>query len=149
MGDDRVVTLQQALGENRQIVDNIDQFRAANFYSVVLSGASNYTSGQAVLSVVASSVVRIRPLDFHLQNRETSHMTVVFRDGGITGSIVAGPYIVNPIAHLTLTEDMLRGRRFVSGIYAVVISGTFSAGIQLNGGYVLEPDPNAVGGYLT
>ena len=140
--------LQKKLGADRQIVTEIDLFRASTFTQVILSGANNYTSGQTVLNVTASSIVIMRPLNIHFQNRETAMMTVVFRDGSITGGIVAGPYVVNGQQDRTIEYAKLMGRRFLSGIYAVVLSGAFSQGIVLNIGYVLEPNPNAQGGYL-
>lgn len=131
---------QQAMGRDRAIVTQMDLFRASEFVQDVLSGASNYTSGFNLLSGVQSNVARIRPLNIHFQNRETAAMTVVYRDGGITGIIVAGPYIINPTSDRTIPEENLRGRYFLSSVYAVVISGTFSAGIVNNIGFVVEPD---------
>lgn len=136
------------IGEFRQLVAPIDLFRAANFTRNILSGANNYTSGQSLVTVTASSVVRIKPVMVHIQNRETTHMTILFRDGSITGTVVAGPYFVTPLSERSVTADQMLGLRFVSGIYAVVISGAFSAGIQTAIGYVLEPNPNDVGGYI-
>ena len=138
-GGGYVEALQKALGQNRQVVSLIDEFRASTSVQVILSGASYFTSGQTVYSVVTSSVVRIRPLNMHLQNRESSHMTVVFRDGGISGAVVAGPFIVNPIQERVIQYPELAGRFFTSSIYAVVLSGAFAAGISLDVGYVLDP----------
>ena len=135
-----IIARQQALGRDRTIVDQIDLLRASEFVSDVLSGASNYTSGFALLAMVLSNVARIRPLNIHFQNRETSAMTVVYRDGSITGAIVAGPYIINPTQDRTIKKEDLEGRYFLSGIYPVVISGTFSAGIVNNIGFIIEPD---------
>jgi len=147
MPDSRDV-IQRALGADRQLVTVMDLFRAGDFRTVVLSGANNYTSGQAVYSVVASSIVIGRPVNIAIHNRETSHMTFLFRDGGISGTIFAGPYRVEGRNQLRINPDELLGRRFVSGIYAVVISGTFSAGMDLTVSFVLEPNPNAIGGYI-
>ena len=57
-----IIARQQALGRDRTIVDQIDLLRASEFVSDVLSGASNYTSGFALLAMVLSNVARIRPL---------------------------------------------------------------------------------------
>jgi len=76
-------TIPQALGQDRQLITPMELLRASEFVSVVLSGTDNYVSGQSILTVMTSSVTRIRPLNVHLHNRETAAMTVVFRDGGI------------------------------------------------------------------
>ena len=138
----------KALGRHRQLVTPIDKFRASDYYSTVLSGSANYVSGYVILSSVLSSVVRLRPLNIPFQNRETSHMTVVLRDGVISGSIVAGPYILNPQQERIISPEELQGRYFNSSVYAMVISGTYSAGINVNIGFIKEPDPTAVGGLL-
>ena len=140
MAEGYIIARQQALGRDRATVDQMDLFRASEFVQDVLSGANNYTSGFTLLSGVVSNVARIRPLNIHFQNRETAAMTVVYRDGSITGTIVAGPYIVNPTQDRTIPKENLEGRYFLSGIYAVVISGTFSAGIVNNIGFIIEPD---------
>ena len=137
---EHIIARQQAMGRDRAIVDQMDLFRAAEFVQDVLSGANNYTSGFTILSGVLSNVARIKLLNIHFQNRETAAMTVVYRDGSITGTIVAGPFIINPTQDRTIPEENLRGRYFVSGIYAVVLSGTFSAGIVNNVGYIIEPE---------
>ena len=137
---EQVIARQQAMARDRAIVDQMDLFRASEFVQDVLSGASNYTSGFTILSGVVSNVSRIRPLNIHFQNRETAAMTVVYRDGSITGTIVAGPYIVNPTSDRTIKKEDLDGRYFLSGVYAVVLSGTYSAGIVNNIGYIIEPD---------
>ena len=93
------------MGEFRQLVTPMDLFRAANFTRNILSGASNYTSGQSLLTVAASNVSRIKPVMVHIQNRETTHMTILFRDGSITGTVVAGPYFVTPLSEREVTED--------------------------------------------
>lgn len=147
MGEETVRSIQVGLGDNRQYVSILEVLRASRMVSVVLSGGNSYTSGQSLLSVTASSVVIGRPLNIHFHNRETSHMTVVFRDGGISGSIFAGPYKILPETQLEIALDKLVGRRFTSGIYAVVISGTYSAGIDVNLGYLFEPSPVDVGGF--
>lgn len=131
--------LTKKMGPDGVIVTEMDLFRAGNAFAAVLSGANNYTSGQAVYSIVASSVVRQRLLNVHFHNRETSHMTVVFRDGSISGTLLGGPWVVNPTTGRDIPYEELAGRRFLSGVYAVVISGTFSAGIDVNVGYVLDP----------
>ena len=128
------------MGRDRAIVDQMDLFRASEFINDVLSGASNYTSGFTLLSGVVSNVARIRLLNIHFQNRESAAMTVVYRDGSITGNIVAGPYIINPTQDRTIPKENLDGRYFLSGVYAVVISGTFSAGIVNNIGFIVDPD---------
>lgn len=134
------IARQQAIGRDRAIVTEIDQFRASEFVGVRISGANNYTSGFSLLAMVASNVARIRPMNIHMQNAETAAMTILFRDGSITGDIVAGPYILNPTQDRTITKDNLLGRFFLSAIYPVVISGTFAAGIQTNIGYIIDPD---------
>lgn len=141
-------TVEKRIGRDRQVVTPIDEFRASQFTAVVLSGADGYVSGQTVLSVVASSIVRIRVINIHLHNRETANITVLFRDGGITGGVVAGPFRINPTTDRTIPKDELMGRFFLSSIYAVVLSGTYSAGSPLDIGYILEPIPTAVGGWL-
>lgn len=141
--------IQKALGQDRQVVTRIDPFRASEYYSNIISGATNYLSGFMLLSVALSSVVRIRPLNFHFCNNEGSHCTVVLRDGVISGNIVAGPYILNPRQERVITPEELIGRRFNSGMYCLVISGpAYSAGINVDIGFVNEPDPTSVGGYL-
>ena len=135
-----IIARQQAMGRDRAQVDQMDLFRAAEFVQDVLSGASNYTSGFTMLSGVVSNVARIRLLNIHFQNRETAAMTVVYRDGSITGTIVAGPFIINPTSDRTIPKENLDGRYFLSGVYAVVLSGTFSAGIVNNIGFIIEPD---------
>ena len=137
---EQIIARQQAMGRDRAIVTQMDLFRASEFVHNVLSGANNYTSGFTILSGVLSNVARIRLLNIHFQNRETAAMTVVYQDGSITGTIVAGPYIINPTQDRTIPKENLDGRYFLSGIYAVVISGTFSAGIVNNIGYIIEPD---------
>ena len=129
---------QQGIGLNRDIVTKIDEFRASEFINDVISGTNNYTSGFALLTITTSNVAKIRPYSIHLQNRETSHMTIVFRDGGITGGVVVGPYIINPTQHFDILKEQLQGRSFVSSIYPVVISGTFGQGIPINIGFIIE-----------
>ena len=142
-------TREQAMGQDRHPVSKIDELRATQFITDLLSGADNYTSGQTLWTVTASNIVRNRPRNIHMHNRETSHVTIVFRDGGITGSIIAGPYIVNPIQAKPIGEDELEGRYFTSSILAIVISGpTYAQGVDINLGYLLEPDPTDPGGYL-
>jgi hypothetical protein len=139
MAEGSINARQQGIGLDRNIVTQMDQFRASEFINDVISGANNYTSGFALLTITASNVAKIRPYNIHFQNRETAAMTVVFRDGGITGGVVAGPYIINPTSQKDVLEGELRGRSFVSSIYPVVISGTFSAGIPINIGFLIEP----------
>jgi hypothetical protein len=136
------------IGANRQLVTPMDELRASDFITGLLSGANSYVSGITVLSGITSNIVTIRPLQAHLHNRETSHMTIVFRDGSISGNIVMGPYILNPTQERDINQEQLRGRRFTSGIYAMVISGTFSTGIDYQMGYLVEPDPTDPGGLL-
>jgi hypothetical protein len=135
-GDIRV--RQQGIVLDRNIGTQIDQFRASEFINDVISGATNYTSGFNLLTITTSNVAKIRPLNIHFQNRETSAMTVVFRDGGITGGVVAGPYIINPTSQKTVPPEELQGRSFVSSIYPVVISGVFAQGIPINIGFIIE-----------
>lgn len=142
------VYIQKAMARNRELVTPIDLLRGSDFTRAVLSGANNYTSGQSLQTVAVSNVVAIRPILIHLQSRETTPMTVLFRDGSITGTVVAGPYVLNPIQERVIPTEQLLGMRFTSGIYAVVISGVFGAGIQTYVGYVNDPDPNAVGGLI-
>lgn len=140
---------QRRLGDNGQLVTPLDEFRASKSVFTILSGANPYVSGVAIYTIVASSVVIGRPLKIHLFNRESSHATVIFRDGGITGTVFAGPYKINPVSERTITRDELVGGRFTSGIYAVVISGpAFSQGIITDVGYLLEPNPTHPGGGL-
>ena len=129
---------QQGIGLDRNIVTKIDQFRASEFINDVISGSTNYTSGFALLTITTSNVAKIRPYNIHLQNRETSAMTIVFRDGGITGGVVVGPYIINPTQHLDIEPQQLQGRSFVSSIYPVVISGTYGQGIPINIAFIVE-----------
>lgn len=136
---DVIVAQARVLGQDRQLVTPVDLFKASTFLDDILSGSNNYTSGQSLLTVTASNVARIRVLNWHFQNRETTHMTVLFRDGSLTGTRVAGPYILNPTSERGIAYDFLQGRYFVSGVYAVVLSGTFSAGIEVNFGYVNDP----------
>ena len=140
--------IERGLGQDRQLVTKLDEFRASRSVAALLSGANTYTSGLAVLSVTASSVVRVRLLNIHLHNREPAHMTVLFRDGSVTGAIVAGPFRINPTQGFTVPIEELQGRYMVSGIYALVLSGTFAQGIDTDIGYLLEPVPSAAGGYL-
>ena len=135
---DVIVTQQRVMGQDRALVTPIDRFKASTFLDAILSGTDSYVSGQSLLTVAASNVVRIRPLNFHFQNRETTHMTVLFRDGTVTGGRVVGPFILNPLQDRTIPYDELEGRYFASGIYALVLSGVYSAGIQVNAGYVLD-----------
>lgn len=135
-----IIARQQAMGRDRAIVTQMDLFRASEFVQDVLSGASNYTSGFNLLSGVLSNVARIRPIGVGFQNRETAAMTVLFRDGGITGTIVAGPYILNPTQDRHIPRENLEGRYFLSSVYAVVISGTYSAGIVTQFAFIIEPD---------
>lgn len=136
------------MGVDRALVTALDRIRASEFLSLLVSGANNYTSGVSLFSVTASNVVRVRPLNIHFHNRETSAMTILFRDGLLTGSIIAGPYILNPTQGVDITYDNLEGRYFLSGIYAVVISGAFGQGIDVNMGIIQEPDSTAAGGRL-
>lgn len=135
-----IIARQQAMGRDRAIVTQMDLFRASEFVSDVLSGTNNYVSGFNLLSGVQSNVARIRPIAISFQNRETAAMTVLYRDGSITGTIVAGPFIINPTSDRTIPEENLRGRYFLSSVYAVVISGTFSAGIVNQFSFIIEPD---------
>ena len=138
------------LGDNGQLVTPLDELRAAKATGIgVISGANTYLSGLAVYAIVASSIVIGRPMGMHIFNRESSHITIVFRDGGISGAIFAGPYKVNPIAERTIKPDELIGARFTSGAYVLVISGpAFSQGILLDFRYLLEPNPTHPGGGL-
>ena len=128
----------QVYGEHNNLVTPYDIFKASNFATDVISGANNYTSGYNFLSGTLSNVVRIRPINISFQNRETGAMTIVFRDGSITGAIVAGPFIVNATQDRSVVGDALLGRFFQSSIYAVVLSGTFGQGIVTTIGYVLD-----------
>jgi len=128
------------IGMDRQIVTAMDQFRASEFVSDRVSGANNYTSGYNLLSVVTSNVGRIRPLNISIQNAEAAAATLVFRDGALTGTVVAGPYIVNAGQERHIEPTALRGRYFSSSIYVSVASGTFAAGIEVQVGYIIEPD---------
>ena len=139
MAEGNIIARQQAIGLDRQIVTQIDQFRASEFINDVISGANNYTSGFALLTITTSNLAKIRPFNIHFQNRETAAMTVLFRDGGITGGVVAGPYILNPTQDRTISPENLQGRSFLSSIYAVVISGTYTQGIPVNIGFIIEP----------
>ncbi len=144
-----VEEVRKALGQNRQTVQALDELRASQALAAVISGATNYTSGQTLWTVVASSVVRFRPVNLHINNRESSWLSLTFRDGGITGAVVAGPFRVNPVQDRTIAETELRGRYFVSSLYAVVVSGpAYAAGIDIDIGYWLEPSPVAAGGFL-
>ena len=134
-----IIARQQAIGLDRNIVTQIDQFRASEFINDVISGSTNYTSGFALLTITTSNVAKIRPLNIHLQNRETAAMTIVFRDGGITGGVVVGPTIINPTSERDILQEALQGRSFVSSIYPVVISGTYGQGIPINIGFIVEP----------
>lgn len=140
--------IQIRMGQDRQLVTAIDLLRASEFVTGYISGANTYVSGVTILSAIASSIIRTRPVSIHLHNRETSHMTVLFRDGAIAGSIVCGPYVLNATQGRDIPLDELLGRRFLSGVYMVCISGTFATGIDYQMAYVNEPDPNAPGGYL-
>lgn len=140
--------VRKGLGQNRQTVTAMDELRASTFLAAVLSGANNYTSGQTLWTVIASSIVRFRPSNVHVNNRESSWISVVFRDGGIAGGVVAGPFRVNAAQDRTIPETELRGRYFLSSLYAVVISGTYAAGADIDVGYLLEPLPTLPGGYL-
>lgn len=139
--------LLKAVGQDRQIVSVMDPFRASQFFSTALSGGNNYTSGYIIASAIASSFTRWRPMSLHFQNRESTSMTVLLHDGALANP-VAGPFILNPNQERVVTEDQLRGRFFLSGVYAVVLSGSFLAGITLDMGYVKEPLPTSLGGYL-
>ncbi len=144
-----VEEVRKALWQNRQTVQAMDELRATQALAAVLSGATNYTSGQTLWTVVASSIVRFRAINVHANNRESSWISFVLRDGGITGAVVAGPFRVNPVQDRTIPDTELRGRYFVSSVYAVVISGpAYAAGIDIDLGYILEPSPVAAGGYL-
>lgn len=141
--------LERRLGENGQLVTPLDELRAATQFTVVLSGANSYVSGRALYAIVTSSIVIGRPVKIHMLNQESAHATIIFRDGGVTGPIIAGSYRINPISERTITKDELLGSRFTSGVYAVVISGpAFSQGILLTFGYLLEPNPTNPGGGL-
>lgn len=142
------VIINKAMGRNRELLSPIDLLRGSDYTRAVVSGANGYVSGQSLQTIAISNVAFIRPVLIHLQNRETTPMTILFRDGGITGAVVAGPYLLNPIQERVVTAEQLLGMRFTSGIYAVVISGTFSQGIQTLIGYVTDPDYNAAGGYI-
>jgi hypothetical protein len=134
------ITRQQGIGRDRQIVTHIDPLRASEFVSTVLSGAANYVSGFSILDIDAGNVARIRPVNIFMQNRETALAAVAFRDGSITGDIVAGPFTVNPAQDRTIGPDELQGRYFLSGIYPVVVSGAYAAGIVTQIGYIIEAD---------
>ncbi len=136
---DVIVMQQRNLGEHRALVTPIAQFRAGNFIQDIISGANNYTSGYNLLSGVASSIVRIRPINIFMQNRDAGAMTVLFRDGGLSGAQVAGPYIINPVQERIVKADELAGAFFTSSVYALVISGTFANGIVTRFSYVLDP----------
>lgn len=145
---DTVITREQRIGTDRQLVTPIDEFRAAEYTSAVLSGTANYVSGQTLLSITASNVVRMRLDHVHFHNRESGGRTIVFRDGGIAGNIIGGPWTINPIQERTIPPWMLKGHYALSSFYAVVISGTFTAGIDVTIGFINEPDPTNVGGLL-
>lgn len=141
----------KALGEDRQLLTPLDELRGSEFIEIVLSGTGAFTAGSGVslYSVAASNIIRGRPLNIHFLNRETAHITVLFRDGSITGGIFAGPYTINPISERTILPDELLGRRFFSGIHAVIISGpSFAQGVDLDIGWIQDPVPTDQGGYL-
>jgi len=142
-------TIQESrIGLDRQFVTPMDEFRAAEYVSALVASASAYVSGSSLLTVVASNVVRMRPVNVHFLNREGSARTVVIRDGGIAGNIIGGPWILNPIQERDIEPKMLQGRYALSSFYMVVISGTYTSGIDVNIGYILEPLPTDVGGLL-
>lgn len=141
--------VQKALGEDRQLLTPLDELRGSEFITGIISGANNYVSGIALYTVAASNIIRGRPLNMQMHNRETAHVTIVYRDGSITGDIFAGPYTINPASQRAVTRDELDGRRFLSGVYAVVISGpTFAQGIDYNIGWIQDPVPTDPGGFL-
>ena len=140
----------KALGEDRQLLTPLDALRGSEFIQGILSGTGAYTCGSGVglYTVAASNIIRGRLLNIHMYNRETAHVTVVYRDGSITGSIFAGPYVINPTSERTITREELDGRRFFSGIHAVVISGSFVTGIDFDIGWIQDPVPTDPGGLL-
>lgn len=136
-------------GRDSQLVSPIDELRAEEYASAILSGAANYTSGQAIVTVAASNIVRLRPVRVTLFNNESGVRAVVLRDGVLSGSaILGGPWQLNGIQGQTIPYSELRGAYAVSGLALYVISGSFSAGINATIGYIVEADPTAPGGMI-
>jgi hypothetical protein len=139
----------RGIGLNRQLVTPLDIIRGSEFFSGVLSGAATYVSGFTIYSGIASNIVKGRLHNAHFFNNENATVTIVFRDGSLTGTIFAGPWQVNAGAERDIRPDMLRGMYFTSGVYIVVISGpAYSRGINYRVGWQQDPDPTNPGGLL-
>lgn len=77
-------------------------------------------------------------------NLESVFYEVQFLDGGFLGGRVLGPYRILPYGEKRLGEEELKGHRFTSSVYLMVLSGasatmTSGAGIRADMGFIQEP----------
>ena len=123
----------------RELRTEIDVFQAAKFSTGIFTSA-HVASGLSLVSVV--SPTNIRPLNLELFNQDAGWIEVEFRDGGLDGGRVLGPYVLNARSERRLSYDELIGRYFTSGIHMTFISGytatPLSSGIKVNVSHVKE-----------
>ena len=123
----------------RSLVTPIDIFQAAKFSTGIFT-SGHVASGLSLVSVV--SPTNIRPLNLELFNQDAGWIEVEFRNGGLDGGRVLGPYVLNARSERRLSYDEVVGRYFTSGIHMTFLSGytatPLSAGIKVNISYIKE-----------
>ena len=123
----------------RELRTEIDVFQAAKFSTGIFTNA-HIASGLSLVSVV--SPTNIRPVNLELFNQDAGWIEVEFRDGGLDGERVLGPYVLNARSERRLSYDELIGRYFTSGIHMTFIAGYTATplpnGIKVNVSYVKE-----------
>lgn len=120
---------------DRDLKTPIDLFRAAGFATGAALSA-HVASGLLLKQV--SSEVKIRPLNIEMYNRNANWVCIEYRDGGMSGGRVLGPYVINTTSERRIGYDEIVGAYFTSGAYMCVISGAVSQGVVGSIRYVQE-----------
>ncbi|MCL0059604.1 hypothetical protein M1O20_03840 [Dehalococcoidia bacterium] len=127
----------------RELKTEIDVFQAAKFSAGILTSA-HVASGLDLVSV--ASPTKLRVLNLEAYNAEPGWIQLEFRDGGLDGGRVLGPYTLNARSERRIGYHDLLGRHFLSGICVAFLSGyttlPLSTGVKINVSYlreVLEP----------
>lgn len=135
---------ERKLGLNAELVTPIEMFRAADF------GVGSLTSSHlsAALEIrQVSSPTRLRMLNLEMSNQAVGWIEFEFRDGGLSGGRVLGPYRLLGSQRLPLKTDEVIGRHFTSSISVAFLSsyvanalgGSGNAEVKINASWIAEP----------